>query len=242
VASSAVAGASIAFAHGDLPGVLVATERVRATGLLGVGGCPGIFNWRGMEIDALIGLGRFADAAEALEELEAAIPPSGVPSADLTLARCRGNLAGAVGEASEAGSYFARAHQLKVDVPMPFEHALVSLDDGRRLCSVENRPSAVEQLERAHRIFSDLGADPFVQACSSGLASLQVTNAPDSPSAILALSRSEMAVARLVATGLTNREVANELYVSVKTVEYHLRNSYIKLNITSRRELAALLP
>ena len=51
-----------------------------------------------------------------------------------------------------------------------------------------------------------------------------------------------MAVARLVATGLTNREVAGELYVSVKTVEYHLRNSYIKLDITSRRELAALLP
>jgi hypothetical protein len=47
-------------------------------------------------------------------------------------------------------------------------------------------------------------------------------------------------VARLVATGLTNREVAGQLYVSVKTVEYHLRNSY-KLDITSRRALAALL-
>jgi DNA-binding NarL/FixJ family response regulator len=48
-------------------------------------------------------------------------------------------------------------------------------------------------------------------------------------------------VARLVATGLTNKEVANELYVSVKTVEYHLRNSYIKLGISSRRALAALV-
>jgi DNA-binding NarL/FixJ family response regulator len=55
------------------------------------------------------------------------------------------------------------------------------------------------------------------------------------------LSRSELAVARLVATGLTNREVASELFASVKTVEYHLRNSYIKLDITSRRALAALL-
>ena len=54
-------------------------------------------------------------------------------------------------------------------------------------------------------------------------------------------SRAELAVARLVATGLTNREVASQLYVSVKTVEYHLRNSYIKLDITSRRALAELL-
>ena len=40
---------------------------------------------------------------------------------------------------------------------------------------------------------------------------------------------------------MTNREVATELYVSVKTVEYHLRNSYIKLDIGSRRELTSLL-
>ena len=48
-------------------------------------------------------------------------------------------------------------------------------------------------------------------------------------------------MARLVASGLTNREAASQLYVSVKTVEYHLRNCYIKLDITSRRALAALL-
>ena len=48
-------------------------------------------------------------------------------------------------------------------------------------------------------------------------------------------------MARLVATGLTNKEVASELFVSVKTVEYHLRNCFMKLDITSRRALAALV-
>jgi DNA-binding NarL/FixJ family response regulator len=48
-------------------------------------------------------------------------------------------------------------------------------------------------------------------------------------------------VARLAAAGRTNREIAGELVVSVKTVEYHLRNVFQKLGITRRRELAARL-
>jgi DNA-binding NarL/FixJ family response regulator len=124
---------------------------------------------------------------------------------------------------------------------MPFEHALLSLDDGRRLAAAQNRQAAVAQLEKAHRLFFDLGADPYLEACATELAALQVTATSSSPAALLGLSRAELAVARLVATGLTNREVAGQLYVSVKTVEYHLRNSYIKLDITSRRALAALL-
>ncbi len=245
VAAAAVAGAALASARGDLAGVLVATEPVRATGLLGPGGCPGIFNWRAIEADALIGLGRLDDAGIALGEFEAVIPSTGIPgarlaSAALALARCRGNLALASGHAAQAEAAFTRGHGLEAHVPMPFEHALLSLDDSRRLRAAGDQPAAVAQLEKAHHIFSGLGADPYVQACATELAALQVT-VPAGPAALLGLSRAELAVARLVATGLTNREVASQLYVSVKTVEYHLRNSYIKLDITSRRALAALL-
>jgi DNA-binding CsgD family transcriptional regulator len=130
---------------------------------------------------------------------------------------------------------------IEAQVPMPFERALLSLDDGRRLRAAESHPAAVARLEEAHRLFSDLGADPYVQACATELAAQEVEAAAGSPAALLGLSRAELAVARLAATGLTNREVASQLYVSVKTVEYHLRNSYIKLDITSRRALAALL-
>jgi DNA-binding NarL/FixJ family response regulator len=78
-------------------------------------------------------------------------------------------------------------------------------------------------------------------ACAAELATLEVSAVTSSPAALLGLSRAELAVVRLVATGLTNREVATELYVSVKTVEYHLRNCFIKLDISSRRELGALI-
>jgi DNA-binding CsgD family transcriptional regulator len=241
VAVAATAAACLAGARGDLAGVLLATEPVRATGLLGVGGCPGIVNWRAMEADALIGLGRLDAAEIALEEFEGAIPAAGLASAALTLARCRGQLAVARGQAAEAEAAFAAGHELAAAVPMPFEHARLSLDDGRRLRAVGDQVAAVAQLEKAHQLFSALGADPYVQACATELAALQVNAATGSSAALLGLSRAELAVARLVATGLTNREVAGQLYVSVKTVEYHLRNSYIKLDITSRRELTTLL-
>jgi ATP/maltotriose-dependent transcriptional regulator MalT len=241
VATATVASASLAFARGDLAGVLLATEPVRATGRPGVGGRPGIFNWRGLEADAMIGLGRLDDAEAALGQFENAMPAAGLASAALTLARCRGNLAVARGQATPAEAAFTQAHLIAAQVPMPFERALLSLDDGRRLRAAEDQPAAVAQLETAHRLFSDLGADPYVQACATELAALEVKAAAGSPAALLGLSRAELAVARLVATGLTNREVASQLYVSVKTVEYHLRNSYIKLDITSRRALAALL-
>jgi ATP/maltotriose-dependent transcriptional regulator MalT len=241
VAAAATAGASLAIARGDMAAVLVAVEPLRATGLAAAGGVPGIFNWRAMEADALVGLGRLDDAEMALDEFEAAIPKSGLASADLALARCRSNLAVARGHAAQAEVAFSRAHLVAPDVPMPFEHALLSLDDGRRLRIVGNGPEAVSQLEIAHHLFADLGADPFLEECTRELAALQATAPINSPAALLGLSRAELAVARLVASGLTNREVASQLYVSVKTVEYHLRNSYIKLDITSRRALSALL-
>jgi DNA-binding CsgD family transcriptional regulator len=242
VATATMAGGCLAAAHGDLAGVLAATEPVRATGLLGVGGQPGMFTWRGLEADALTGLGRLEDAEIALREFEDAIPPAGLASATLTLARCRGNLAVARGDAAQAEAAFRRGHAIEAHVPMPFEHGLLSLDDGRRLRAAGNRPAAVTQLEQAHQLFSSLGAEPYVQACAADLATLQVAATAGSPAALAGLSRAELAVARLVATGLTNREVASQLFVSVKTVEYHLRNSYIKLDITSRRALTALLP
>jgi ATP/maltotriose-dependent transcriptional regulator MalT len=241
VATCAVAGVALASARQDHVGVLAATEPVRATSRLEVGGRPGIFNWRTIEVDALIELGRLADAEVALSEFAAELPVGNPPSAVLGLARCEGNLAMATGDHSRAEAAFVRGHAIAKGTSNPLEQALLHLDDGRRLHSMGRHPDAVTQLETAHRLFSDLGADPYVRRCAEQLELLEVSAAAESPAASLGLSRAEMAVARLVATGLTNKEVASELYVSVKTVEYHLRNTFIKLDITSRRELADLL-
>jgi DNA-binding CsgD family transcriptional regulator/tetratricopeptide (TPR) repeat protein len=241
LANAAMAAVSLATSRSDFEGVLAATEPIRATGLLDVGGRPGIFNWRATEADAMIGLGRLLDAAFALDEFEAALPISELPSAQLSLARCRGNLAVARHDAATAEEEFAKAHSLSSSVLMPFQVALLNLHDGRRLRAFENGPLAIERLEMAHNVFSELGADPYVQFCATELEALQVKAVPVGEATRLGLTRGELAVARLVASGLTNKEVANELFVSIKTVEYHLRNTFMKLNITSRRALSDLL-
>jgi DNA-binding CsgD family transcriptional regulator/tetratricopeptide (TPR) repeat protein len=241
VANATMAAVSLAAAHADFPGVLVATEPIRATGLLDVGGRPGIFNWRATEVDAMIGIGALIDAAFALDEFESAMPATGLLSAQLSIARCRGSLAVARHDAVTAEEEFAKAHTLSSTVLMPFQFALLNLHDGRRLREFEKVSLAVERLESAHHVFSELGADPYVQLCATELEALQVQATPVGASTRLGLTRAELAVARLVATGLTNKEVASELFVSIKTVEYHLRNVYMKLNITSRRSLTAIL-
>lgn len=241
VAYSALAAATLASARGDPAGVLQAVERIHATRLVDVGGRPGIFNWKAIEVDAFIGLGRLDEAAAALDSFDAAIAAVGLPSAGLMSARCRGNLAVARGDATAAAAAFTQAHSIAPRVPMPFELALLSLDDGRRLRAANDQPGAVAHLEAAHQLFFDLGADPYVQRCALELAALRVIATTGSAATELGLSRAEIAVARLVATGLTNREVAGQLYLSVKTVEYHLRNTYLKLDISSRRELTALM-
>ena len=241
IAAAAMAATSLAFARADWAGVIKAAEPAREAGPPIAGGLPGMLNWRAFEADALVGLGRLGDAQRALDEFGSAVSHSGPGSAELALTRCRGNLAAAMGDESGAGRAFSQARSITTMAPMPFEVALLNLDDGRRLHGFGRGPQAVARLEEAHEAFSHLGADPFVQACATELATLDVTATAQGPAAVLGLSRAELAVARLVATGLTNREVASQLYVSVKTVEYHLRNSYMKLDITSRRALTALL-
>ena len=208
-AAAAMAGTSLAFARGDWAGVIDAAEPVRATGPPSVGGLPGVLNWRAFEVDALVGLGRLGDAERTLDEFDSAVPHGGPGSAELARARCRGNLAAAKGDETGAEQAFSQARSITTMAPMPFEVALLNFDDGRRLRGFGHGPAAVARLEEAHKAFSRLGADPFVQACAGELAALHVTAAPQSPATLLGLSRAELAVARLVATGLTNKEVAS---------------------------------
>ena len=95
-------------------------------------------------------------------------------------------------------------------------------------------------LSAARDLFLTFGAATDVERCDRELRAGGV-NAVRGERGSVELTAQETAVSDLVATGLSNHEVAAELHVSPKTVQYHLTHVYAKLGVSSRAELAALL-
>ena len=238
VTTAARAGAELARARGDLPGVLTATAPART---LACNDVPDVADWRPLEVEALIGLSRLDEADAALAELEAAIPAWGLGSASMAAARLRGSLAIAGGDLAAAGASFAAARQLAAGLCLPFEFALLVREDGRRLRRAGDRQGAVACLRQARGGLAALGARPYVAACERELQACGAEIQPEPGPVGWNLTAAELAVARLVCTGRSNREVAAELFVSVKAVEFHLGHVFDKVGIRSRKSLASRL-
>ena len=188
------------------------------------------------EIDALIGLARPDEAEKALAELEA-LSPAGPPSALVAAARLRGDLAAAAGHQAAAAAAFQTAWHRAQGLRVPLELAQLEISDARRLRAAGQPQQAVAQLRSARQRLTTLGARPYLQACDRELAAAAAPAGPETAPGLPGLTPAEQAVARLVGTGRTNRQAAAELYVSVKTVEFHLRHIFGKLGIRSRKDL-----
>jgi DNA-binding NarL/FixJ family response regulator len=119
---------------------------------------------------------------------------------------------------------------------MPFELARTLLAQGDVFRRAKQKRAARQSLERAVTIFEALGAPHWVERSRSALS--RVGGRAGSP---MELTATERRVADLVAAGRKNREVADELFVSVKTVEANLRRVYQKLGVRSRTELTGRL-
>ncbi|HLH46066.1 MAG TPA: helix-turn-helix transcriptional regulator, partial [Acidimicrobiales bacterium] len=130
------------------------------------------------------------------------------------------------------------AHQETPDV---FERARTELAYGSRLRRGRQRARAREQLRAALEAFDRLGAAPWSAAATAELAATGERSRRRDPSSRYELTPQELQVAVLLAGGRTTREAAGALFVSPKTVEYHLRSVYRKLGCANRDELAAAM-
>jgi DNA-binding NarL/FixJ family response regulator len=99
---------------------------------------------------------------------------------------------------------------------------------------------AREQLRAAIEGFERLGAEPWAERARAELRASGETARKRDPSAASQLTPQERQVARFVAQGLTNKEIAAQLYLSPRTIDAHLRKAFVKLGLTSRTQLARL--
>ena len=185
-------------------------------------------------------LGRAEDALDLLDQAPAP-PLGGTEPADG--ARLRALALHLVGNIDGAADMYAAGMASLGGAPTTLPGALLALDYGRFLLGAGQPAAAVAPLRSARAVLDRLRADAFRPACDRALAECDVTpgGARASSTAVDALTARERVVARLVADGATNREVAAQLYLSVKGIEYHLGNIFAKLEITSRRQLRSAL-
>ena len=122
----------------------------------------------------------------------------------------------------------------------PFERARTHLAYGEFLRRSRRRVDAREQLRSALHTFDDLGAAPWAQRAEQELRASGETARKRDASTGVALTAQETQVATFVAEGLSNREVAAKLFLSPRTIDFHLRNVFAKTGITSRGELARI--
>ncbi len=113
---------------------------------------------------------------------------------------------------------------------------------GEWLRRQKRRADARAELRLAHQMFQTMGADGFAERARAELEATGERARKRSVETVNVLTPQEAHIARLVADHATNREIGAQLFISARTVEYHLHNIFQKLQITSRRELAKALP
>jgi DNA-binding NarL/FixJ family response regulator len=186
--------------------------------------------------------GRRKDAQLCAAALGKMAAEGGHDDAVAALAQAVGELALLEGDAAGAVESFSRAVDLHRNMATPHERAQVELRAGVALAAAGEREEALERLGDAYRCAAKLGARPLAATAAKEVAALGESVAQRLGSRAAAasdgvqLTRRELEVLRHVAVGRTNREIAQELFISQRTVDMHVRNLLGKLDCRSRVE------
>ena len=191
---------------------------------------PGFLLWHGDHLEALVRLGLRREAQGRVDALELVAHQTGRNWAFGVLARVKGQLAAP----HRRDAYFAESESIFIKISMPFELARTQVVRGG-----DGTPSA-------RRIFHRLGATLWADAARSSSVAADPSDAAPTietqaePGLRISevLTPAELRVALAVVSGRTNRQIATELYVSPKTVDFHLQKMFRKLSVRNRTELA----
>jgi DNA-binding CsgD family transcriptional regulator len=186
-------------------------------------------------IEAAVRAGRTDEAQAVLQDFKAWASLSGAAWVQPRLASCRALLA-TDGEATE---HFEEALRFADDA-RPFDLPRIQLLYGEHLRRERRRTDSRVQLRAALDGFERIRAEPWAERARTELRASGERARKRDPSTVDLLTQQELQIARFVAEGLSNKEVAAQLFLSPRTIDYHLRNVFAKLGITSRTQLARL--
>ncbi len=195
---------------------------------------PGISRYHHERAVALLRSGRTADAVAQVDELEELAARAQRHSAAALAARCRAHVHAAAGELDAALTSARRALELDAVAPVPFERARTMLVLGAVHRRRKEKAAAREAFDAAAGSFTALGAPGWAERAQA-----EHARVGERAAHVTQLTATERRVAELAASGLTNRQVAEQAFMSPKTVEANLAKVYRKLGISSRAELGA---
>jgi DNA-binding CsgD family transcriptional regulator len=176
-------------------------------------------------------------AAEALPDLEQRTSTAGTDWALGMLARSRALLA----PGDDAEEHYRVAIERLGRSRIVVHHARAHLLYGEWLRRENRRLDAREQLRQARNMFDAMGAEAFAERATRELLATGATARERTVTTQADLTPQEVQIARLAAAGRTNPEIGSELFISAKTVEYHLSKVFTKLGFRTRRELRAVV-
>ncbi|MEV4633736.1 LuxR family transcriptional regulator [Rhodococcus coprophilus] len=204
---------------------------------------PGMWPWADLYGNALVMTGRVDEADTFLRPHEERAADRGHLSAQARLGYVRGRIQGSRGDIDAAVESFESALDRIATLPLSYDRARINFAYGQTLRRAARRRDADAVIRTARDIYATLGATSYVERCDrelkAGGLKTDLEQVGHHRTDLTALTPQERAVAALVAAGHTNKEVAGELFLSVKTVQYHLTRVYSKFGIRSRSELAA---
>ncbi len=196
---------------------------------------PAIWRVDGDAIEAALAVGDVDRAEGLLVRFQERAARSRIPWGLAVSARCRGLVLAAQGELDAAAEALEHALAEHERCPMPFERARTLLIQGRLQRRLKRKRQARLSLEEARELFAGAGAEGWLVRVDEELGRVAVRRAPEE------LSATELRIAQLAADGLSNKAIAEQVFVSVKTVESNLKRAYSKLGISSRAQLARAL-
>ncbi len=191
--------------------------------------------WAPMHAEALIECDRKAEAEKALERLKTLAADT--PYLRLAQSWLCGRFAERNGDHRTARNMYERAVRSPAHIDEnPIHRAFAEQAYGAALLAEDHAEDGYAWLVAARDRFVSVTAFAFAQRCEERLAGAQYPE-PSTADKLAGMTERERHVAHLVGNGLTNKEVAGELFISTHTVDYHLRNIYAKLGISNRHSL-----